>query len=234
MLKYSDHRRATETKVVSQVFNTPELLDLILQQLDYGEKNVLAAVKLTCKGFKSSFDASPTLQKRTEFAIFGTAPLPPVGPRRKYSKRQLRRRTKAMEAEDDVHEAARRKYYLSRCNVHVQGLSWVDSSLSNPTTNVFAFNSWRTTSGLGAFERYRASTTFRNLRVCNEPLQGLRWLFEKPCGTSPVEHIVQVAEGEELTFGRLLDEVARHSTEMINWGIMGFDIDNFSLLFELI
>ena len=43
----------------ARVFNTPELLDLILSKL--GVKDILLRAQLTCRGFRNSIDASPSI-----------------------------------------------------------------------------------------------------------------------------------------------------------------------------
>ena len=57
---FAVHMRAahTETKA-AWVFNTPELLDLILSKL--GVKDILLRAQLTCRGFRNSIDASPSI-----------------------------------------------------------------------------------------------------------------------------------------------------------------------------
>jgi hypothetical protein len=55
------------TGVASQVFNTPELLDLILSKLE--AKDVLLRASLVCRAFKTSIDSSPTINENLEFAL---------------------------------------------------------------------------------------------------------------------------------------------------------------------
>lgn len=52
---------------MSDIFNIPELLDLILQELT--SAFLLRRVQRVCCGFKESIDTSPTSRKRTDFAI---------------------------------------------------------------------------------------------------------------------------------------------------------------------
>ena len=54
-------------KPMSDVFNTPELLEKILLNLRPGF--LLQNVQKVCRGFKESIDVSPTFRKRAAFAI---------------------------------------------------------------------------------------------------------------------------------------------------------------------
>jgi hypothetical protein len=62
----------TNTEAASQVFNTPELLDLLLSKLD--AKNVLLNASLVCRAFKASIDSSPTINKTLDFAVIDAVP----------------------------------------------------------------------------------------------------------------------------------------------------------------
>jgi hypothetical protein len=55
------------TEAASQVFNTPELLELLLSKLE--AKDVLLRASLVCHAFKASIDSSPTINKTLEFAV---------------------------------------------------------------------------------------------------------------------------------------------------------------------
>jgi hypothetical protein len=55
------------TDAASQVFNTPELLELLLSELEV--KGVLLRASLVCRAFKTSIDSSPTIKKILEFAV---------------------------------------------------------------------------------------------------------------------------------------------------------------------
>lgn len=48
----------------AQVFDTPELLELILSNLEL--KDLLLRAPLACRGFKASIDSSPSINKRLE------------------------------------------------------------------------------------------------------------------------------------------------------------------------
>jgi hypothetical protein len=52
---------------MSNVFNTPELLEQIL--LNLRTEFILKAAQLACRGFKQSIDSSPSFSKRRDFAI---------------------------------------------------------------------------------------------------------------------------------------------------------------------
>jgi hypothetical protein len=53
---------------MSEVFNIPELLEEILQDLT--PAFLLQKVQKVCRGFKDSIDSSPTFRKRSSFAIY--------------------------------------------------------------------------------------------------------------------------------------------------------------------
>jgi hypothetical protein len=55
------------TDAASQVFNTPELPELLLSELEV--KGVLLRASLVCRAFKTSIDSSPTIKKILEFAV---------------------------------------------------------------------------------------------------------------------------------------------------------------------
>jgi hypothetical protein len=57
----------TTTAHASQVFYTPELLDLILSNLETRE--LLVTTSLVCRTFKATIDSSPTLNKALESAV---------------------------------------------------------------------------------------------------------------------------------------------------------------------
>jgi hypothetical protein len=52
---------------MSNVFNTPELLEQIL--LNLRTEFILKAAQSACRGFKQSIDSSPSFSKRRDFAI---------------------------------------------------------------------------------------------------------------------------------------------------------------------
>jgi hypothetical protein len=55
------------SKPMSDVFNTPELLEMILLNLEPGF--ILKRAQLACRGFKQSMDSSPSFSKRRSFAF---------------------------------------------------------------------------------------------------------------------------------------------------------------------
>lgn len=55
------------SKPMSDVFNTPELLEQILLELKPGF--ILTTAQIVCRGFKQSMDSSPSFSKRRSFAI---------------------------------------------------------------------------------------------------------------------------------------------------------------------
>jgi hypothetical protein len=60
------------TDAASQVFNTAELLELILNKLE--AKDVLVGASLVCRAFKTSIDSSPTINKTLESAVIDATP----------------------------------------------------------------------------------------------------------------------------------------------------------------
>lgn len=55
------------TTAISNVFNTAELLSIIVEQLPHHD--LLKNARLTCKGFDAVIKSSPVISKRTSFAI---------------------------------------------------------------------------------------------------------------------------------------------------------------------
>lgn len=60
------------TDSAAQVFNTPELLELILSGLDLPD--IFHGASLVCHAFKTSIDSSPTINKRLEFSVIDAMP----------------------------------------------------------------------------------------------------------------------------------------------------------------
>lgn len=167
----------------SKVFNTNELLDLILQQLDSSDTGVSKRVTLTCKSFKATIDSSPALRQRTNFAFYRTVSQPTFWARESLTDLQK------------LHE-----YHNLKTNKRFHDFYLPDTTHA-VASDMFFFASYGDD---GTFERYRNNMLFRNTRVCDGPLEQVDFWIR-----TGFKGQVAVAPGQDITFGQLFDEVAR-------------------------
>lgn len=205
---------AKNVKKAVEVFNIAELLHSILEYADYSHG--LTHAKLTCRRFNFTVEDSPTLRDRTAFVIRITSPLPQSGLLNDYVGKRMRERVLNIYKSlgqpnlDDDHMMAVHCFLGSKFNFRIEGLHWgPQNSEARPADNTFHFDfeSCRQT-----FAGYSTSPALRSFRVWDDPVQKATLIFRGRFseGGNLIRRTSRAPTGQDLTFGHIFDEMAKH------------------------